>query len=154
MKKLLPLFVVSILVLGGIGAVAIPCEKPIENQPLSSKQSLLEINVKGGFLGYKVTVTNVGNVSINGTMNMTITTNARVILSGGTLSLPGWNFGLAVSNSASTKLKPIFGLGRTNVTVSGEVVLANIGTFQFSSWGTGFLFLIYVSCNIPTIPIP
>ena len=49
MKKLLPLFVVSILVLGGIGAVAIPCDKPIENQPLSSRQSLLEIKEKAEY---------------------------------------------------------------------------------------------------------
>jgi hypothetical protein len=154
MRKLLPLLVVSILVLGGIGAVAITCDKPIEKQPQSTRSSLLEIKVKGGLLGYKVTVTNVGNVSINGTLNMTILTPAPIMITGAQLSLPGWNFGLDVSNSASTKLKPAIGFGRANITVSGEVVLVNIGTYQFSAYARGFVFLIYVSCTIPTINIP
>lgn len=154
MRKLLPLMVVSIFVLSGLGAVAIQDEQQIENQPSNIQPHLLEINVNGVFLGYKVTITNVGNVTINGTINMTITTNAPFIPMGSVLSLPGWNFGLTVSNSASTFLRPAIGLGPVNVTVSGEVVLANIGTFQYSAWGTGFIFLIYILCTIPTITIP
>ena len=64
MRKLLPLLVVSILVSSGLGAIAIPYEKLIADQPLNTQDSPIEIIVKGGLLGYKVTVKNVGNESV------------------------------------------------------------------------------------------
>jgi hypothetical protein len=154
MRKLLPLLVVNILVLGGLGTVAISIEEQIEDNPLNTQNPLIEIKVKGGFLGYKVTVTNVGNASVNGHLNMTITTHAPFMPIGGQLSLPGWTFNLGVSNSASTRVWPAIGFGSANITVSGEAVLVNVGTYQYSAWTTGFVYLIYISCTMPTIPIP
>jgi hypothetical protein len=154
MRKLFPLLMVSILVLGGLGAVAISIEEQIKEEPLNTQSPLIEIKVKGGFLGYKVTVTNVGNASVKGHLNMTITTNAPFMPIGSQLSLPGWTFNLAVSNSANTPVRPAIGFGSANITVSGEVYLVNVGTFQYSALTTGFVFLIYISCTMPIIPIP
>ena len=46
MKKILQILIVSILLLNGIGAVAISNERKIENKPLFSKDWTLEIKVK------------------------------------------------------------------------------------------------------------
>ena len=54
MKKLLPLLIVSILVLVGFGAVAIPIEKSTVSQPE------LLVKVRGGF-GVHLVIENIGD---------------------------------------------------------------------------------------------
>ena len=81
MKKLLPLLIISILVLGGFEAVAIPSEKTVVK--ITSKEGI-EITFREG-LQFGVTVTFINNLEeeiVNGTARLTFYDNpdAPIIL--------------------------------------------------------------------------
>lgn len=77
MKKILPLLVVSILVLSGLGAVATTSEK--ENTQLTTLPPDLSFNIRGG-LGITIGCFNAGNHAFTGTINVSITVHGGNII--------------------------------------------------------------------------
>lgn len=123
MKKLLPLLVVSILVLGGLGTVAIPIEKPTEAQPLNIQYPSIEIKVKGGLLGYKVTVRNTGNENFSGKLSMTITTDAAFMIIGDVLSHDSFELDLEAGEYLKFKWGPVIGFGSARINIKLRLTL-------------------------------
>ena len=154
MKKLLPVLVVSILVLGGFGAVAVQDEEYIENKPLITQDWLLEIEFKGGF-GYTVTIENIGNESVTGEIFIEITTDAWIMLLGSE------HFGFSIDSveyipeeSQIYKFGPARGFGPAIINLSG-VFIHEIGEeYLFKAEVEGFVFLFYILCGKTTLNIP
>jgi hypothetical protein len=151
MKKLLPLLVISILVLGGFGAVAIPNEKQIQDKQLRIDHESLEIKVKGILFGYKVTVTNVGNESVSGNFSMNITTDALIMLRGEELEQTVPFIGLGPNDSKEFWMGPVIGFGRA--LISALAILDNLIPIKYSKEANGFVLLIYVSGNMVLDPL-
>lgn len=157
MKKILPILVVSIFVLSGIGAVATPNEKQIENKPLNTKELELEIKVKGGILGYQLTIENVGNETVNGSLTMNITTDAWFILRGRNLEFPlcPYHLDLSPSEKDSFNPGPVIGFGPATITIEGELAFEESpNSYEFETIGSGFVFLIFTVCDATPINIP
>jgi hypothetical protein len=123
MKKLLPLLVISILVLVGFGTVAIPIEKPAEAQPLNIQYLPIEINVRGGFLGYLITVRNVGNETFSGKLSMTITTDATFMIIGEVLSHDSFELDLEPGEYLKFKWGPVIGFGPARINLKMILIL-------------------------------
>lgn len=77
MRKILPLLVVSILVLSGLGAVATTSEK--ENTQLTTLPPDLSFTIRGG-LGITIGCFNAGNHAFTGTINVSITVRGKIIM--------------------------------------------------------------------------
>ena len=146
MKKILPLLVVSILVLGGLGAVAIP-EEQATPEPLLQPE--IKIGIKGEWLGYLVTVTNIGNETINGSINMSITTDAWFMILGSSYSPPEWQIDLNPDETTGLILRPIIGFGPATINVQGIFMP---GGWGFGGNTTGFALLFFVVCGLMTPP--
>jgi len=87
MLKIFPILGVCFLLLGGFGAVALPIEKHIVETPIDIDDWLLEIKILGGFLGYEVTVENLGSEQVYGDLSIELTTDAEFIFLGKELYL-------------------------------------------------------------------
>ncbi len=151
MRKLLPLLMVSILVLSALGALAIPNEKIIEDEPLKAEDWSLELKIKGILFGYKVTITNVGNKSASGNLSMNTTTDALIMLMGNELSLEGVEWELATNESKEFWMGPVIGFGRAHITALA--IPDNLIPIKYSGETNGFVLLIYVSCSMVLEPL-
>ena len=154
MKKILPLLVVFILALSGLVAVAIPNENQIENKPMNIWDWGIEINIKGGFLGYKVTVTNVGNTTISGKLNITILTDAWIMFSGSKLNL---NKNLTIRPEVDWEewLRGVSGIGYDHDNIINVSYCDYTG--ELSNWEKEvpvLVLLFFVRCNIEPIRFP
>ena len=155
MKKLLPVLIADILVLGGFGAVAIQDKEYIENKPLITQDWLLEIEFKGGLFRYTVTIDNIGNESVNGQISIEITTDAWIMLLGSE------HFGFSIDSVEYTpeesqiyKFGPVRGFGPAKINLSG-VFTHEIGEeYPFEAEVEGFVFLFYIFCGKTTLNIP
>jgi hypothetical protein len=157
MKKILPFLVISIFVLSGLGAVALPNEKQIENKPVIAQDWALKIEVKGGLLGYQLIIENVGNETINGSLNMNIATDALIMLRGRNLKFPlcPSYLNLSPGDKESYNPGPVFGFGPSTITIDGEFAFEEpVDPFQFETNGRGFIFLIFTTCDTTVITIP
>lgn len=154
MKKILPLLLVSILVISCLGAVAVQEEKHIVNKPLNTQDWKLEIKVTGVTLGYTVIVTNVGNKTVNGTVNITITTDAWFMFLGGSSGMvtPPWK--ISLGQGTEFKLKPVIGFGLATINVSGVFTHETDGEYPFQKETKGFVLLFYVIVGLELILIP
>ena len=113
----------------------------------------LDLIVEGGVLGYTVTVKNVGNETVNGTINITITTDAWFMLTGQefvhsfTVPDPGVN--------SSIKLRPVIGFGPATINVSGVYTLTvPSAEGDYYAEAKGFVLLFFVLVSFEPIPIP
>ena len=122
MKIILQILIVSILLICGIGVSAISNEENIENKPLFTRDWGLEIKVKGGLLGYQLTVENVGNETVNGSLTMDINTDAWIMFLGRNLEFPLCSHHLDLSPGEKEPYNPgpIIGLGTATITIDGE----------------------------------
>lgn len=148
MKRILPLLIVGILVLGGLGAVAVPDEDTTSEILLQPK---LEIMIKGGLLGYTVNVKNVGNETIKGTLNMTITTNATIMILGDELSYDSFGYDMDAGEYVKFKWGPVIGFGPATINVEG---IFSPGGWGFEAEANGIILLFYVLCSKTTFNIP
>ena len=156
MKKIIPFLIIGILILSGIGAVALPSEKQIENKPLIGQDFELEILVEGGTFGYKVTFTNMGPEPINVSITMNIVTDAWFMFLGGDMisTCPEDGYlGLDPGGYETFDMKPLFGFGPATISISGTVFV-DPTEFDFEVETTGFVFLIIVSCEVTPINLP
>ena len=159
MKKIIPILVLCILVISGLGAVAVQDEKYIENKPLIKQDWLFEIEFKGGFyksgFGYIVTIKNIGNESVTGDISIYITTDAWIMLLGTD------HFGFHIDSveyiPEDTQIypfQPVRGFGPANINLSG-VFTNEIGEeYPFEAEVEGFVFLFFVLCGKTTLNIP
>lgn len=154
MKKLLPLLVVNILVLSGIGAVALPNMKQIDNEPLNTRDWDLEIEIKCGLFGYEVNVTNKGDKTFKGSLKLNITTTAWIVIVGDYYEWAIPNFNLDPLDSIEHKMKPVIGFGPSRITISGIYNCINCTLQPFKLTEPGFVFLFYISCATSPIVIP
>lgn len=153
MKKLLPLLVVGIFVLSGFGVIALQEGKQIVNKPLNPQDWELEILVIGETLGYRVIITNVGNETVNGTVNVTITTDTWFMFLGGSSGMvtPPWE--ISPGKGTDYKLKPVIGFGLAKINISGVFTHEIDGEYPFEEETGGIIFLIYVVCGTKQIII-
>ncbi len=143
MKKLIPLLVVGILVLSGLGAVAVP-----EKESLNKQEWAFKIEAEGGFLGYEVTVTNVGNETINGSLNISITTDAWFMLLGEqVVPTHPFEWDLVPDASETRYLRPVIGFGPATINISGVFTHEIGGEYPFVEETGGIIWLIYVTCG-------
>jgi hypothetical protein len=152
MKQILPLVVISILVLGGLGAVAVPEEHNTPEPLLQEPQ--LEVLIEGGFLRYIVTVTNVGDETFNGTLNFSINTDAWVMFSGDKIMPPTFELVLDPTESFITKWGAVIGFGPANVSVNGVVEDLDYWKIEFETKTTGFILLFFVIVGFEPIILP
>lgn len=149
MKKILPFFVVSILVLNGLGVIAIPSDKQVEVKPLNIKDWPIEIKVTGGLLGYKVTLINVGNRPVSGNFSMTITTDARIMLLGEELELNAVDFECDIDELKEFWMRPVLGFGDSHL--EQDVVMNLTGNpywERYKGETNGFVLLFFVFCEV------
>jgi hypothetical protein len=157
MKKILPLLVITIFVPSGLGAVAIPSEKRIENKPAIAQTWALEITIKGGILGYQLIIENVGNEPVNGSLTMNITTDAWIMVRGGNLKFPlcPSHLDLSPGEKEIYNPGPVIGFGPATITIVGEFAFDKpADPFQFETNGKGFIVLMYTLCNAIPITLP
>ncbi len=150
------ILVVSILVLSGLGAVAIPNEEQIENKPLITEDWALEIKVNGGLFGYQVTAENVGNETVNGSLTMNITTDAWIMLRGRNLRFPLCPFHLDLfpGEKESFNPGPVIGFGSAKINIKGEFAFdESADPYLFETNRSGFVFLIFTTCDTTSISI-
>ena len=156
MKKLLSVLVVSILVLGGLGAIAIPIEKSTEAKPMNTEEYRLLITVKGRLFGYLVNFSNTGNKSITGNISLYIATNAWIMFPGGLLSMLPEHFDIASGESVEFKMSPIIGFGPSTINITGNLKAECCIPQDFNALTNGFVFLFYISgsTEIEVLPTP
>ena len=146
MRKILPLLVVGILVLGGLGAVA-----TTYNEAPAYYEPPLEIHIKGGILGYMVTVKNVGNETVSGNLLMNITTDAKSMIIGDELSHDSFEIDIDVGESFRTNWGPVIGFGPATINVEG---IFSPGGWGFEAEANGFVLLLFLLVSFDPIPIP
>jgi hypothetical protein len=153
MKKILPLLVIGIFVLSGLGAVAIPDEKQNVNKPLTTQDWELDIKAKGGFLGYTISLSPSDPPPPNGTCTININTDAWITLLGKKLSLEEeliWNPG----EVEELNMRPIIGLGPATVSMDVEYEISPGNSTVGEATTDGFVLLFYVFCEGTTIHLP
>ena len=155
MKKILPLLLVSIFVLSGLGAVAVPEEKQIENKPLSTQDWELEIKVNGGFLGYTVIVTNEGNETVNGNITINITTDAWFMYLGESFEIfTSSNYEFPPGFDTNFHIKPVIGFGLAKINVEVGFIDSQNNTYNATAEAKGFILLIRILCFTIYTTIP
>ena len=145
MNKILSLLITSILVLGSLGAVAIPGDEIIENKTSDMQDFELEIVIKGGLFGYLIDVINTGTEPVSGNLSIEISTTSMVTLIGRNLS-GDFELGKIDPGSAKAELKLRFyiGFGDSAMSISG-VFKTEHEEYPFGSTNErGYVFLIYV----------
>jgi len=157
MKRILPLLVGSILVLSGLGAVAIPNEKQILNKSQTTQDWGIEIVVDGWGFGYRVMIGTTVNESVTGDYIMNITTDARIILVGRELGYDLMNLTLDEPEfPIGPRLKPLIGFGFATINISVNVSITDpvVGGFLFKKQVKGFVLPFFVLCPKTTFNIP
>ena len=155
MKKLIPLLVVGIFILSGLGAVAVQNEKQIEKNPLNTEDWSLEIKVKCVFKGYIVTVTNVGNESVTGNYSFNITTDAWIMIRGDKMSFKGDGIKYNSSEPVEFWMKPLIGFGPATIKIEFSWEPFGSGKkYYTSSEAKGIVLLFYVLCRLQPQSIP
>jgi hypothetical protein len=117
MKKILPLLVVGILVLSGLGAVAYP----------EPKKSTEIIKVKGGIGHFSILIENTGEASID---NIELIISVKGGVFGNIDVTESWCISLLdIKNiEISETNKFIFGLGKIDITIDADYADTWIGT--------------------------
>jgi len=146
MKKLLPLLVVSILVLGGLGAVATTDDEK------TATLGELEAEAKGGF-GVTVTITNNGNMPHEQAGNVTIKIRcAPIMLLGGYSCLPIPLPIPAGGGSVNVSTGLVIGLGIGTVYITLDLDGDGVGDAEGSK--NGVVLGPFVLCGAIPITIP
>lgn len=141
MKKILILFVVSILIMSGLGVVAIPYEK----ESLNKQDFKIEMLVKGTLLGYIVTFTNVENESVTGDYKINITIDTWFIKSGKFIGFEYENLTLEPNmDPFKDYITPVQGFGPATITIRGYFIHENDEKYPFEAVTKGFVLLFYV----------
>ncbi len=91
-----------------------------EAQPLNIQDSLIEIEVKGGFLGYKINIT-VLYPLYNSTLELTITTKATFMILGEEV---GWLKDYPDFLNCK-KMGPVIGFGPARINIEARLRLEN-----------------------------
>ncbi|UCF12234.1 MAG: hypothetical protein JSW06_09355 [Thermoplasmatales archaeon] len=157
MKKILPLLVVSILVLSGLGAVAVPEEKQIENKPLSTQDWGMEIEVLGDWFGYVAFIGPTINESVTGDYIINISTNASIMIIGRELGYALMNLTLDEPEyPIRPDLRPLIGFGFATINILINVSITDpvVGEFLLEKQVKGFVLPFYVLCPKTTFTIP
>jgi len=155
MKKILPLLAISILVLSGLGAMAL--KDGIYTTPKQlSKIYENEIIVEGGLSGYTVTLSNARDHLLIGNISINVSTNSWFMIAGKELRMGPEQFNITPGESLVFKLRPVIGFGPAKIQISGRVDMdccppTHIYTYNFDSVADGFVLLFFVTCK--TIPI-
>ena len=153
MKKILPILVISIFVLSGLGAVAIPDEKQNVSKPLTMQEWEIDIKIEGGFLGYTISVSPSDPPPPNGTCTVNISTDSWFMLLGKKLSLVEeliWNPG----EVEEFYLRPVLGLGPATMSIDVEYKISPENLTVGEATTDGFVLLFYVLCEGTTIHLP
>ncbi|UCF11827.1 MAG: hypothetical protein JSW06_07200 [Thermoplasmatales archaeon] len=112
----------------------------------------IEIEVKGGLLGYKVTLRNIGNETVNGSLIMNITTNSLFMIVGRKVGFEptDWHAEqLAPGEEILRNLRPLLGFGPAVITIEGVFNKVGMGTWDdcpnipFELESKGFVLLFY-----------
>ncbi len=149
MKKILPLLVVSILTLSGLGAVATTSEKKTTSQTL---QPELLVDFTGGF-SVTVFIVNIGREPYKTETNIMIFINAPIMLVGqvSILSVP---LPILPSYLVYVDSGLVLGFGKCTVTVS--IDLDKDGTINAEGSADGFMLgpFILIRNSTPIIFTP
>ena len=149
MKKIYPFLIIGILVLSSIGAVAIQEEK----EPLNMQDWQLVIDIKGGFFGYTVRITNEGGEPVSGDLTINITTDAGFMLLGKELSeTPDVIEALSPDEYVEFKMSPVIGFGPAIINIDG--VFETPDVYPFETEANGFVLLFFVRCGATPIVLP
>jgi len=157
MRKIIPILVVNILLLSGIGAVGISYEEQFENKTMISKDWALQIKFNGELLGYQVTVENLGNEIINRSLSMNITTDAWIIFLGRNLEFPlcPHHINLSPGDIEPYNPGPVIGFGPATIKIDSEFVFEDSAdSYSFEKLGRGFVLLTFTRCDKITITLP
>ena len=148
MVKIFPILGVCFLLLGGLGAVALPTEKNILETPIDTDDWLLEIKIVGGFLGYKVTVENVGSEQVCGDLDISIKTNASFIILGERLKFAADDLTITPTEFYSYKMRPVIGFGPAPISATIEFRPKNeYFGYAVRTETEGYVYLFYVDCE-------
>ena len=155
MKKIYPFLIIGILVLSSIGAVAETDGKQMEKEPMNIQDWQLIIDIKGGFFGYTVRVTNEGGEPVSGNLTINITTDAGFMLLGRELSeTPDVIEALPPDEYVEFKMGPVLGFGFADITITGVFTPID-DPYPFEMEATnGFVLLFFVRCGLTPITIP
>jgi len=136
-------------------------QKIIENLK-AGEDWAIEIEVKGGLLGYNVTVTSVGNETVNGSLKMNISTNALFTLIGRILKIdeeinfPHMSYHIC---DLHFHARPLIGFGRAKIIISGEFkrigyTVLECRLYPFEQETNGFVLLFFVGYDGNPITLP
>lgn len=153
MKKILPIVVVSIFVLIGLRAVALPNENTTEINTLNTQEWEISVMIKGGLLGYTIAFTGSNPPIPNGTLSVDITTDATFMLLGKELSKDfdlKWNPG----DVDDIYMRPVLGFGPATLSIDLTYELTTGELYTASGDGTGFVLLFLVNCDATPINLP
>jgi len=150
MKKLLPILIISILILSGIGISAAPVDREVK--PRNIQDWNLEIVVKGGLGGYTATVTNTGTEIIAGNLTIQVHTEPWIIIIGKDLETIN-DIELNPEDTLKYSLKSVFGFGKGHINVDA-VFITETDTYIKSEVTDGFVFFIYCKCPATTVNVP
>ena len=153
MNKILTVLVLCILISGLFRVAAISNNNQIENKSLNMRQYELEIIIEGGFLGYTISVMNIGTTRASGNLSVEILMNAMVVLFGANLT---GEFQIDLDPLSSIEkfnLRTLIGFGSASISISG-VFVNEENKYPFETNTNGYAFLIFVVCDETTILIP
>ncbi len=155
MKKLLPLLVVVILVMGGIGAVAVSNDKKMENKPQITQEWELEIKTKAKLAGYKLTLSSQGTENVKGNLTVTVATHGKTLMGKEFIWPPDefYDINMAPGESETIQLGPLLGIGSIKV-VTDAVILTDEGEYLKSVEAEGFLLLILPFISMDPLILP
>lgn len=154
MFKIFPIIGVIILVISGFGAIALPLEKHIVENPIDIDDWLLEIKIKGGFFGYIITVENIGTEQICGDLDISIETNSSFMVLGEELIFTVENLTIASDEYKTYKMRPIIGYGPTAIYISLFFKVKYGAGYGITTQSYGYLYLFYVKLPVLTFTIP
>lgn len=117
----------------------------------------IKVELKGGLFGYTATVTNLGNESTSGILDISVTTtDSWFILWGEELSLGDEVLVLDPNGGETYALQPVVGFGPALITLEVIIRIDGGPTLGGSAETAGFIFLFYVvgSCEATPITLP
>ena len=155
MKKMLPLLVVIILVMSGIGVLAFPIDKQIEKKPQSMQDWELEIKTKAKLSGYKLTLSSQGTENVKGNLTVTVATHGKTLMGKEFIWPPDepYDINMAPGESEIVQFGPLLGIGSIKVVVDA-IILTDEGEYLKSVEAEGFLFLIFAFFSMDPLILP
>jgi hypothetical protein len=123
----------------------------------------IKIEVKGDLLGYKVTLTNIGKETINGSLIMNITTDAWFNIMGRKLAFPHTYFcaeQLAPGKGMFRNLGPVLGFGPAIIAIDGVFHRVGMDTWDdcpvvpFGQEIKGLILLFFPLVNFKQLATP